>query len=125
MTTPPEGTPEGTPYTPSEMPGRDVDFGLTDDAARAEHTQNCSTPPAPLDIEVGGGHYKQFKIQPIEFSMANRLNFCQGNVIKYICRYNHKNGREDLEKAKHYIDLLIQLEYENGGKPTVQGQGAN
>ena len=66
-----------------------------------------------LDTQVGGGHYKEFKIQPIEFVMKNNLNFCQGNVIKYVCRYKDKNGIEDLKKAKHYIDLLIQLEFGN------------
>lgn len=66
-----------------------------------------------LDVQVGGGHYKGMVIQPVEFIMKNKLNFCQGNAIKYICRYNEKNGLEDLKKAKHYIDLLIQLEYDD------------
>lgn len=73
-----------------------------------------------LDVQIGGSHYKDFKIQPIEFIMVNNLNFCQGNVIKYICRYNHKNGIEDLKKAKHYIDLLIQLEYEDATDKGIQ-----
>lgn len=63
-----------------------------------------------LDVQVGGGHYKDMPIQPIEFTHKNGLNFCQGNIIKYVTRYKHKNGLEDLKKAKHYIDLLIQLE---------------
>jgi hypothetical protein len=71
-----------------------------------------------LDIQIGGSHYKNFKIQPIEFIMKNDLNFCQGNAIKYICRYKEKNGIEDLKKAIHYINLLIQLEY---GDDTNQG----
>lgn len=60
-----------------------------------------------LDTQVGGGHYKDMKIQPVEYTLANNLGFCEGNVIKYISRYKAKNGVEDLEKAKHYIDLLI------------------
>lgn len=64
-----------------------------------------------LDIQVGGSHYKQMVIQPIEYTMANNLNFCQGNIVKYVSRYKAKNGKADLEKAKHYIDLLIDLEY--------------
>jgi hypothetical protein len=64
-----------------------------------------------LDTQVGGSHYKDFKIQPIEFTHQNNLNFCQGNVIKYITRYKFKNGIEDLKKIKHYVDLLIELEY--------------
>lgn len=59
--------------------------------------------------QVGGNHYKKFKIQPIEFIMANKLNFIQGCIIKYICRFESKNGIEDLEKIKHYCDLQIQL----------------
>jgi hypothetical protein len=65
----------------------------------------------PLDVQIQGTHYKTMQIQPIEFTHKNNLNFCQGNVIKYITRYKDKNGKEDLEKAKHYIDLLIHLEY--------------
>ena len=51
-------------------------------------------------------------IQPIEFIHKNGLSFIQGNIIKYVCRYKAKNGIEDLQKAKHYIDLLIELEEE-------------
>lgn len=65
----------------------------------------------PLDVQEGGSHYKTMKIQPLEFSMTNSLNFCQANVIKYICRYQDKGGLEDLKKAKHYIELLMLFEY--------------
>ena len=61
------------------------------------------------DKQIGGKHYKEYKIQPIEFIMKNKLSFIQGNVIKYICRYENKNGIEDLEKIKHYCDLAIDL----------------
>lgn len=63
-----------------------------------------------LDTQIGGGHYKSMAIQPIEFIMKNGLNFCQGNIIKYVCRYQSKNGIEDLKKARHYVDLLIEHE---------------
>jgi hypothetical protein len=66
-----------------------------------------------LDKEVGGNHYKEFRIQPIEFIEGNDLGFSVGNIIKYVCRYKYKNGKEDLLKAKHYIELLIELEYGN------------
>lgn len=62
------------------------------------------------DIQIGGNHYKDMTIQPIDFIMANNLSFCQGNVIKYICRYKNKNGIQDLQKAKQYIDFLIEEE---------------
>ena len=61
-----------------------------------------------LGVQVGGSHYKDMKIQPVEFIQANDIGFCSGNVIKYICRYNSKGGKADLEKAKHYIDLLME-----------------
>lgn len=64
-----------------------------------------------LDRQVGGSHYMDLKIQPIEFIHANNIPFCEANAIKYLCRHRAKNGLQDLEKAKHYIDLLIKLEY--------------
>lgn len=60
------------------------------------------------DTQIGGDHYKGFKIQPIEFILANNIPFCEANAIKYLCRWKNKNGIQDLEKAKHYIDLLIE-----------------
>lgn len=70
----------------------------------------------PLDKQVGGGHYKQLTIQPIEYIHANNIPFLEGNVIKYVTRWRTKNGIDDLEKAKHYIDILIELEKRNEGK---------
>lgn len=59
------------------------------------------------ETQVGGSHYNKMKIQPVTFIMANGLSYAQGNVIKYVSRYLHKNGVEDLEKAKQYIDFMI------------------
>ena len=64
----------------------------------------------PLETQVGGSHYKDLKIQPIEFIHANNIPFCEANAIKYLCRWRNKNGVQDLLKARHYIDLLISLE---------------
>ena len=61
----------------------------------------------PQDKQIGGSHYKKFKIQPYEFISKNDLSFFQGNVIKYVCRYKNKAGIQDLEKIKHYCDLEI------------------
>ena len=61
----------------------------------------------PQEKQIGGSHYKKFKIQPYEFISKNNLSFYQGNVVKYVCRYLHKNKIEDLEKIKHYCDLEI------------------
>ena len=65
-----------------------------------------------LDTQIGGNHYRNFEIQPIEFIHKNNLSYIQGNVIKYVCRYRDKNGIEDLKKARHYIDMLIEFENE-------------
>jgi hypothetical protein len=65
-----------------------------------------------LDRQEGGSHYKNFEIQPIEFIHKNNIPFIEGNIIKYILRHKQKNGIEDLKKAKHYIDLLIEQEYQ-------------
>jgi hypothetical protein len=64
----------------------------------------------PLNTQIGGDHYKKLKIQPIEFIHANNIPFIEGNIIKYIVRWRDKNGVKDLEKVKHYVDLLISLE---------------
>ena len=64
----------------------------------------------PLNEQVGGNHYKDLAIQPFEFIERNNFGYGAGNVIKYLCRYKKKGGIEDLQKARHYIDLLIRLE---------------
>ena len=61
----------------------------------------------PQDKQIGGSHYKFFKIQPYEFISKNKLSFFQGNVVKYVCRYLFKNKIEDLEKIIHYCQLEI------------------
>lgn len=65
----------------------------------------------PSEKQIGGTHYAGFPIQPAEFIHKNSIGFLAGNVIKYVCRYSKKNGKEDLLKARHYIDLLIEHEY--------------
>jgi hypothetical protein len=71
---------------------------------------NC-TPKTALDKQEGGNHYKDMKIQPVEFITANNLGFLEGNVVKYICRHHAKNGAEDIKKAIHYCELLLQTKY--------------
>ncbi len=68
------------------------------------------TKPSALDKQVDGGHYKDLKIQPIEFIHANNIPFAEGCAIKYLTRWRTKGGVKDLEKAKHFIELLIELE---------------
>jgi hypothetical protein len=63
-----------------------------------------------LHKQVDGNHYKDMAIQPVEYIHANGIGYFEGNVIKYVSRWRAKNGIADLEKAKHYIELLIELE---------------
>lgn len=69
------------------------------------------SPTKPLDVQVGGNHYKNYAIQPIEYGWHNNLNFLQTNIVKYATRYKEKNGKEDLLKVIHYAQLLIDFEY--------------
>ena len=66
-----------------------------------------------LDEQVGGDHYRKLGIQPIELIRDINDNFFQGNVIKYVTRYKDKNGIKDLEKAKHYLELMRELHPDN------------
>ena len=69
-----------------------------------------------LSQQVAGTHYKDMVIQPVEYIHANGLGYFEGNVIKYVSRWRKKGGLSDLEKAKHYIQLLIELESSRVGK---------
>jgi hypothetical protein len=71
---------------------------------------NLLKPPSALAVQEGGGHYKDLKIQPIEYIHANNIPFAEGCAIKYLTRWRAKGGIEDLKKARHFIDLLIELE---------------
>ena len=63
------------------------------------------------DKQIGGSHYRSLKIQPSKFVIENELLFPEGNVIKYICRHRFKNGKEDLLKAMHFIEMIIERDY--------------
>lgn len=65
-----------------------------------------------MSKQEGGTHYVSLPIQPVEFIYKNKIGFLEGNVIKYVVRHKAKNGKEDLLKARHYIDMLLELEYE-------------
>lgn len=68
------------------------------------------TDMAPSAKQVAGNHYTRLKIQPMEYCLANNLNYAQANAIKYVTRYKNKGGVEDLKKAIHCIELLIEFE---------------
>ena len=64
------------------------------------------------ETQVGGDHYKKHKIQPFDIIDEYGLSFYEGNVLKYLLRHRDKNGKEDLLKAKHYLDCVIEIDYE-------------
>jgi hypothetical protein len=70
--------------------------------------------PKALETQVGGDHYKAFAIEPMEFNIRNGIPFAEGNIIKYVCRWKAKGGVQDLEKARHYLDALIEIAKESG-----------
>lgn len=73
----------------------------------------------PLDVQVGGSHYKHFKIQPVEYTRANRFGDIEAAIIWYISRWQVKGGFQDLEKIKHFCDLLMEMEVKyHDGDPT-------
>lgn len=78
-----------------------------------QHFDDVPALPA-LETQIGGSHYKDMAIQPMTYSMANGLDACQHTIIKYVSRFRQKNGLEDLEKAKHCLDLLIEFETNKG-----------
>jgi hypothetical protein len=89
--------------------------GVTDGTAGRDDRLDAATyikaiGTDPLSVQVDGSHYKNLAIQPVEYIHANNLGYCEANVIKYISRWRNKGGKKDLEKVKHYVDLLIQLE---------------
>lgn len=71
------------------------------------------------DKQVGGSHYKDLSIQPVQYIHANGLSFLEGNVVKYITRHKTKNGRADVEKALHYCQLILELVYGGVPEPVV------
>ena len=73
-----------------------------------------SKEPDPKPIikhQVGGIHYSEMPIQPIQFITRNRIGFSEGNIIKYACRHRDKGGAEDIRKIIHYCQLILELEY--------------
>ena len=66
--------------------------------------------------QVGGNHYQKYKMQPSKFVTENKLLYPEGCVIKYVVRHQDKGGKQDLEKAKHMIDMIIERDYEENEK---------
>ena len=82
----------------------DIDMGTKSD-------RNLPFKSNASETQVGGSHYKDCAIQPIDYILANQIGYMEANVIKYITRHHKKGGLKDLAKAKHYIDLIIEKKY--------------
>ena len=86
-------------------------LGWTFDGQAWIESGEITMAPNALDVQVGGTHYKECAIQPIEYIHANKLGFAEGNVVKYITRHRQKHGADDVRKVIHYCQLLLELEY--------------
>ena len=86
---------------------------------------------AANEEQVGGRHYIEKSIQPWDYIIANKMGYLEGNIIKYVSRYKEKNGVEDLIKAAHYLDKLIEVTRNErvskvtDGKTVVAGEETN
>lgn len=96
------------------------------DEALMTHTEAWTVPPdfgdnydtildtlskPAMQRQAGGAHYKNLAIQPLEYAQRNQLNYAEANVVKYVSRHRQKGGREDIEKAIHMLECLLELEY--------------
>ena len=83
------------------------------------------------EVQIGGTHYKSKAIQPWDYIIANNMGYLEGNIIKYVSRYKEKGGVEDLIKAAHYLDKLIEVTRNErvskvtDGKTVVAGEETN
>lgn len=101
-----ETTPEGYALTLEKMKQL-----LERDLAKPQEKM-----PSALDVQEGGGHYKGQAIQPVEYNHANNIPFIEGSVIKYVSRHRNKNGAQDIRKAIHFLQLLLELEYKEASQ---------
>ncbi len=77
------------------------------EAASVQSTESKSA----LDVQVGGSHYKDKGIQPVEYCYQNNLGFLESNVVKYVSRHKDKNKADDIKKAIHYCKFILEFEY--------------
>ena len=78
--------------------------------------KNNQKPKKALEKQIGGNHYKGLAIQPAYYAYKNKIPFMEASAIKYLTRWKDKGGIQDLEKAKHFIDMLIEFETEGESK---------
>ena len=87
------------------MKGKAIAYGIAE-VVELEQEQATAS-----ETQVGGNHYQNMPIQPAEYNQRNGLNFCEACVIKYVSRHKRKNGAEDVRKAIHFLNLLLEIEY--------------
>jgi hypothetical protein len=104
-----DGTRESTKYRADAIEKHFADGTFKFVDVKPQDIQGTHT--SALDKQVSGNHYKDCGIQPIEYIHANGLNYFEGNAVKYITRHRKKNGKADIEKAIHYLELLLEMEY--------------
>ncbi len=73
-----------------------------------EFTYDC------LAEQIGGDHYQKLKVSPAYFISENKLLFAEGNVVKLVCRHQNKNKKEDIQKAIHYLNIILERDYPDG-----------
>lgn len=85
-----------------------------DDLGAPYHSEYCQRVNASgaNDLQVGGSHYQK-AIQPWDYIIANNLGYLEGNVVKYVSRWRDKGGVQDLRKAQHYLQKLIEVQHDN------------
>lgn len=103
-----DGTRESTKYRAEA-----IEKHFADGTFKFVDVKPQDTQISALDKQVSGNHYKNCGIQPIEYIHANSLNYFEGNAVKYITRHRKKNGKADIEKAIHYLELLLEMEYKD------------
>ena len=91
---------------PEELPFIDDEPSLNDQYAEIETVRQSA-----WQKQEGGSHYKNLKIQPMQYALENKLDYAQANVVKYVTRHKEKNGKEDLLKAIHNLELMIEFYY--------------
>ena len=82
------------------------------DGLHYDHDSYWGGLESPKDKQVEGSHYKDRAIQPIDYIIQNGLSFCEGNVVKYVTRHKEKNGKKDIQKAIHYLEFILESEYD-------------
>ena len=100
-----------TPLKPEDWIAHELESGVYFPPSEKLQTYVDSLPEDPkgaLSRQIGGGHYKDMPLQPIEYILANELGFCEGNIVKYITRYKAKGGAEDVKKVIHYAQILLE-----------------